>query len=174
MTVSQNSELFFSYLIVCKLVTSSSKLSCLAASFSMLISARLSRRSCAIDERKYDFMSLSFEKLRSALETMTGSVQNRIHAVPSSGIDDRTSDDSSRVRISLTDSLFSISWRNSRRNDLTSETRASPKSLSTPFADFGPRFRDVHQTISTKHLEIKNWISRQRSAVLQIATRAGL
>jgi len=35
----------------------------------MLVSAKLSRRSCAIDERKYDFMSLGFEKLRSALET---------------------------------------------------------------------------------------------------------
>jgi len=27
-------------------------------------------------------ISLSFEKLRSALDTVTGSVQNRIHAVP--------------------------------------------------------------------------------------------
>jgi len=75
-------------------------------------------------------MSLSFEKLRSALGTVTGSVQNRIHAVPSSGIDGRTSDDSSRVRISFTDLGYtnSISWPNSRRKDVTSETRASPKS----------------------------------------------
>jgi len=68
----------------------------------MLMSAKLSRRSCAIDERKYDFISFSFEKLRSALETVTGSVQNRMHAAPSSGIDDRTSDDSSRLKTSLT------------------------------------------------------------------------
>ena len=47
----------------------------------MLMSAKLSRRSCAIDERKYDFISFSFEKLRSALETVTGSVQNRIKIV---------------------------------------------------------------------------------------------
>jgi len=92
---TQNS--FFLVLLFANLSTSSCKSSCLAASFSMLMSAKLSRRSCAIDERKYDFISFSFEKLRSALETVTGSVQNRMHAAPSSGIDDRTSDDSSRL-----------------------------------------------------------------------------
>jgi len=123
---TQNS--FFLALLFANLSTSSCKSSCLAASFSMLMSAKLSRRSCAIDERKYDFISFSFEKLRSALETVTGSVQNRMHAAPSSGIDDRTSDDSSRLKTSLTDSQFLISSRNSRRNDLTCETRSSPKS----------------------------------------------
>ncbi len=67
----------------------------------MLISARLSRRSCAIEERKYDFISFSFEKLRSAVATVTGSVQNNMHAVPSSGIEDRTSDDNNRVGVSV-------------------------------------------------------------------------
>lgn len=123
---TQNS--FFLALLFANLSTSSCKSSCLAASFSMLMSAKLSRRSCAIDERKYDFISFSFEKLRSALETVTGSVQNRMHAAPSSGIDDRTSDDSSRLKTSLTDSHFLISSRKSRRNDLTCETRSSPKS----------------------------------------------
>ena len=71
---TQNSFFLALGLLFANLSTSSCKSSCLAASFSMLMSAKLSRRSCAIDERKYDFISFSYE-------TVTGSVQNRIKIV---------------------------------------------------------------------------------------------
>ena len=69
----------------------------------MLKSAKPSRRSCAIDERKYDFIGFNLKKLRSALATVTGNVQNRIHSLPSSGIDDKISHDKIRPKISLSD-----------------------------------------------------------------------
>ena len=93
------------------------------------MSAKPSRRSCAIDEREYNFISFKLEKLRSALATVTGNVQNRICALPSSGIDDKISHDRIRTKISLTDSHLIISKRNSRQNNRTSKTKSSPKSL---------------------------------------------
>ena len=134
----------------------SPKSSCLTSSFSMLISANPSRRSCAIDERKYDFISFNFGKLRSALEAVTGSVQNRIHAVPSSVIDDITSDDSSGVKTSLTDSQCLISSLNSRRNDLTSETRSSPTSAEYAICRVGA-------SVSSSASDIFNIVSAKRN-----------
>ena len=58
--------------IVCmfaKLSSKSSVLSCLAASFSMTWRAKPSRLSCEIINLRYVFISLSFVKKRSALDT---------------------------------------------------------------------------------------------------------
>jgi len=46
---------------LCECVPKFVKSSCMAASFPILISVKLSRISYAIDERKYNLISLSFE-----------------------------------------------------------------------------------------------------------------
>ena len=59
---------FFLALLCANLSTTSSKSSCLAALFLMLISAKLSRRSCAIDERKYQVWLHKDDKSKTEIE----------------------------------------------------------------------------------------------------------
>ena len=58
-----------------------------AASRSIAKSDSPSSLSCAIEDRKYVFISFSLENDRSALATVTGRVRNRAHTVVNSGTD---------------------------------------------------------------------------------------
>jgi len=138
----------------------------------MPMSARLFMRSWAIDEHKYNFISFNLEKLRSALATVTESVQNRMHAVPSCGIDDRTSDDTSSLKISFTDLQFLISALNSRRNARMLgllKQDLLPNQLSRPCAGFLLWTPTVHQKVLTLCWGKENRIAEQPVVVLQNA-----
>ena len=116
--------------------------------------AKPSSLSCEMVDLTYVFIIFSFEKERSALDTMSGNTYNNAHAVVrcrTEPTEDRIPQLLTNLSKSSVDSEAAISMLNSRRNERNLNTKLEPKSpeyaFCSPFAAVSKSLSDrVQQT----------------------------